>query len=174
MYDVITIGSAVVDIFIQSDEFELKPSKNGVLLSSTGGDKLLVDDFSLRTGGGAGNTAVGFSRLGFRTAIVTEVGVDTWSEIIEEEFHKEIVATNLISKERREKTGGSIILLAKDGVRTILVHRGASSMLDPQDIPKQSVMTADWIHLTNLSAKVDTLKTVFDQLQKKKTRKNFL
>ncbi|MFZ1721795.1 MAG: carbohydrate kinase family protein [Microgenomates group bacterium] len=170
MYDVVTIGSAVVDIFIQSDEFELQPSKGGVFLASTAGDKLLVDDFSLRTGGGAGNSAVGFSRLGFRTAVITEVGVDVWSKIIEEEFHKEFVATNEIAREKREKTGGSVVLLGKNGVRTILVHRGASSMLDPVDIPKKVLQTSDWVHVTNVSARVDTLETIFTMLSKKKSK----
>lgn len=171
MYDVITIGSAIVDIFIQSDEFSIERTPVGVTLSGGENDKLVVSDFTLRTGGGGGNTAVGFARLGYLTAVITEVGQDVWAQIIENEFHQEFVATKLLVREKKEKTGGSVILLGKDGSKTVLVHRGASSMLDPKDIPADELHRTKWIHVSNVSRRLDTLETIFSISLKKPKRK---
>jgi 2-dehydro-3-deoxygluconokinase len=165
MYDIITIGSSLVDSFISSKAFELQKTQEGTLLCQAYGEKIDVDRYIIRTGGGGGNTAVGFSRMGFRTAVITELGKDILSEFIMDDFHKEYVATNLVVREKHEETGGSIILLSKDGGRTIMVHRGASSMLDPKDIPLNYLKSAKWIHLSSIAGQLDTLQHIFSNLK---------
>lgn len=159
---VISIGSALIDIFITSDQF-IK-DKSGLLRVGDPSGKANVDSFVLKTGGGAGNTAVGFSRLGFEAAIISETGHDEFAKIVIEDLKDEGVDTKLIIKERREETGGSIILGCADGSRMILVHRGASSMLDPEDIKTSEVAEADWVHISSLSGRVRTLKNLFKTL----------
>lgn len=161
MYDVITIGSSMVDFFIHSDEFSVTKSNEGILLCQRYGDKIEVDQFTVETGGGGGNTAVGFSRAGFHTAIVTETGKDVLSQLVAESFHAERVATNLIIQEKREQTGGSVILIGSDGGRTVMVHRGAASELDPKDIPADSIAKTDWVHLSSIAGRQETLETIF-------------
>lgn len=170
MYDIITIGSSVVDSFIKSKSFKLQKSDEGVLLCQTYGDKVDVDEYIVRTGGAGTNTAVGFARMGFRTAVVTETGTDTFSEFIISELRKEYVATNFVVSEKSEKTGGSIILLGDDGGRTVMVHRGASAQIDPKDIPAQPLSQAKWVHISSIAGRVDTLQTIFDALQQGDTR----
>lgn len=160
MHDVLTIGSALVDIFIKSHQFVLKPISKGTLICQVYGEKIDVDGFSIVSGGGGSNTAVGFARAGFNVASVTETGKDTLSELILSEFHAECVATNYIVQEKREETGGSVILIGEDGGRTVMVHRGASSMLDPHDIPMKAVKKADWIHLSSIAGRLPALQKV--------------
>lgn len=161
MYDVITIGSALVDIFVASDQFQLRKSQSGTMLCEQYGDKLEIDTFSVCTGGGGGNTAVGFARLGFQVAVVTELGADTWSRVIIDDLHAEHVATPLVISERREQTGGSVILIGHDGGRTVMVHRGAASQLDAKDIPRQKIELARWIHLSSIGGQLPALTAIF-------------
>ncbi len=162
MYDVISIGSSIVDSFITSKSFQVQRTDVGVLLCQTYGEKIDVDEYIIQTGGGGSNTAVGFARMGFRTAVVTELGKDVLANFVIEELHKECVATNLVVSEKNEKTGGSIILLGADGGRTIMVHRGASAQLDPKDIPAAHITHSKWVHLSSLAGQEKTLQFIFD------------
>jgi len=166
MYDIITIGSSVVDIFVMSKNFNISNTDNGVALCQRYGAKLDVDSFIIKSGGGASNTAVGFARLGFRVATVSETGKDDFANIVLEDLHKNKVATNLIIQERKEETGGSVVMIGSDGGRTILVHRGASTMLDPKDLPLEKISRARWVHLSSLSGRLDTITTLFKELSK--------
>lgn len=161
MYDLITIGSSLIDIFIQSTEFSLQSGHEGVLLCQKYGDKIELDNFEIKTGGGGSNTAVAFARAGFHTAIITETGQDVLAELIMEDLHRERVATNLVIQEKKERTGGSVILIGQDGGRTVMVHRGAASMLDAHDIPRAKVARAEWVHLSSIAGNLETLTTIF-------------
>jgi ribokinase len=165
-FDIITIGSALVDIFIQTDEFELRQEGEATYLCHAYGEKLEVEGFTGTTGGGGSNTAVGFARRGYATAVVTETGKDVWANFVMEDLSKEQVSTELIQVEKKEETGGAVILVGSDGGRTIMVHRGAASMLDPHDIPKPQLQQAKWIHLSSISGNLDTLQTIFDTIGK--------
>ncbi len=166
MYDIISIGSSMVDFFIQSDEFSVTKSTDGVLLCQRYGDKIEIDKFSVLTGGGGSNTAVGFARAGFHSAVVTETGKDVLANLILDGFHQESVATNLVIQEKQEQTGGSVILIGQDGGRTIMVHRGAASLIDPTDIPLHAIEKTRWVHLSSIAGRQTTLATIF------KTRTN--
>jgi len=161
MFQVLTIGSSLIDVFISSDEFKLHPVKEGVLLCQPFGDKIEVDSFDLATGGGGGNTAVGFARLGFKTGVISELGKDVLADFIIKDFQKEYVMTNYLISERKEETGGSVMLVGSTGDRTVMVHRGAASMLDPEDLPEDQIKLAGWIHLSSISGRQGTLEHIF-------------
>ncbi len=165
MQDILTIGSALIDIFIKSPHFEIEKSATGAKLCQMYGEKLEVSSFEVRTGGGGSNTAVGFARAGFSVASITETGNDVFSGVILDEFHKEFVSTRFVAQERKEQTGGSVILVGSDGGRTVMVHRGASSLLDPRDIPVVSLRDCKWVHLSSIAGRLETLQTIGDALQ---------
>ncbi len=161
MYDVITVGSAVVDIFIESTTFKIEKHQDQLYLCQLYGEKNEIDSFELQPGGGGGNTAVGFARMGFKTGLVSETGKDTLSDVLVSNFHAEYVATNLLVQEKLEQTGGSVILLGQGGKRSILVYRGAASMLDPHDIPTSQLKRAKWVHVASVGGRTAALKKVF-------------
>lgn len=158
---VFSIGSAIVDMFVRSRDFTVKPTDEGVMLCQKYGAKIELDSFELHTGGGGGNTAVGFSRLGFEATVVAETGRDLMAKLVIDDLHNEKVVTDYLIKEKKEETGGSIILTGQDGGRTALVHRGAASQLDPQDIPAEALAKAEWIHLSSIAGRFLTLQTIF-------------
>lgn len=169
MYDIISIGSSLVDIFIQASGLEKGRQNDQQIL--TYGDKVELDDFHVFSGGGASNTAVAFARLGLQTAVIAETGRDEFARIIVEDFQQEGVATNLLVQEKLERTGGSLLLVAKDGERIALTYRGAAASLDPYDIPAFWLAETPWIHLSNSGANPATLQKIFQTVAKSQQSK---
>jgi len=160
MFDALTIGSALADIFISSSDFELQQTGDGIFLCQMYGAKIEVDSFALHTGGGASNVAAGLSRAGLSVASIVELGKDSLAKMVLDDLQREHVDTEYVISERREQTGGSVILVGHDGGRTVLVHRGASSQLDPKDIPERAIERAGWIHLSSIAGRVPTLRKI--------------
>ncbi len=169
MYQVITIGSALVDILIHSNQFVslANPAlNNDKQMCFPYGEKLEMESFKVYSGGGASNTAVAFSRLGLKTGVICETGHDHFGYIVMREFLQEEVETSLVIREKLEQTGGSVVLVGENGGRTVMVYRGASSMLDPYDIPTYWTSQAKWIHLTSIAGRLKTLDKIFMLVKK--------
>ncbi len=165
MHQIITIGSALVDVFIHTPAFQKVDSPQGAMLCHTHGDKLELKTLNVYTGGGGSNSAVGFARLGFETAVICETGRDNFAYLVKQDFIENQVDTKLIIEEKKEQTGGSIILVCDEGERTVLVHRGASSLLDPFDIPGYWLAQAQRIHLTSIGGRQPTLEKIFSVVE---------
>jgi len=158
---IITIGSALVDVFISSDQFEISRNHQEIFTTRSTGGKLSVDSFKIKTGGGGGNTAAGFAKMGFEASCIAELGADELAQIIVADLTKHGVRTDLLIQERKEETGGSVLLVAQSGERTALVHRGAAAMLDPHDIPESALSKQDWIHLSSVAGRTQTIEEIF-------------
>lgn len=170
MPDIITIGSALVDIFVKSSSFQLQPTDAGTVLCQLYGDKVDVEEFTAFSGGGGSNTAVGFQRMGFSTALVAELGQDSLSSIVKAELADAGVDGQWLIGERQEQTGGSVVLIGPDGGRTVLVHRGAASQLDLHDIPFEELRKTRWIHLSSIAGRQDILEKLFSLIPEHQLR----
>lgn len=165
MPDVITIGSALVDIFVSSPDFQLRENDGNVLVCQRFGEKLELDSLVIETGGAGTNTAVGFQRLGFRVGVVAELGMDAFSDVVVNDLVKNQVETTWLVKERKEQTGGSVILVSQEGGRTVLVHRGAASLLGVEDMPDKALASARWLHISSIGGQMPTLQHIFKRAQ---------
>jgi sugar/nucleoside kinase (ribokinase family) len=161
MIKIVTIGSALVDIFIHSSHFQMSRDQGVSMLCQKYGEKLEVESFEVFTGGGGTNTAVGFRRLGFDTAVIAETGRDAFSQLVENDLRQENVDTSLLIREKKEQTGGTVILVGQDGGRTALIHRGAAAELDVRDIPHTTLSRANWLHISSTGGNPEFLKAVF-------------
>lgn len=92
MYDFISIGSSLVDIFISSSDLETSRDQKQQIL--TYGDKLDLTDFHMFSGGGASNTAVSLARLGYKAAVISETGQDEFSNLIISDFEEKVSVLN--------------------------------------------------------------------------------
>lgn len=155
----LSIGSSLVDIFITAPDFDFS-GQVAVVAPDMAGGKLPIDSFKLRTGGGASNTAVGFSRQGFEASVISEMGYDQLSELVVQEFQQEGVQIRNLVREKREETGGSVILVDSDGERLVFVHRGAAAMLDPEDIDAAAFWRVGWVHVSSLGGRIETLQKI--------------
>jgi sugar/nucleoside kinase (ribokinase family) len=138
-YDVVCVGSASIDCFakIPVDFHDIKH-----------GSKLLIDDIRLLTGGGGTNVAVGLARLGLKTGFIGEVGQDLSANVIKHELKKEKVDF-IVKQHSRHQTAYSVVLEAKGKDRAILVYKGASSFLHPDEVPKG--IKTKWLYLASVT-----------------------
>jgi sugar/nucleoside kinase (ribokinase family) len=167
MFDVITIGAAVRDVFLLSKEFQMIRSEafsTGMGECVSLGAKIEVEDCVLGTGGGATNAAVTFANLGFQTSTVARIGNDELGRDIVADLTKYKVDTSLIKSVKKGATGYSTLLTASSGERTALVYRGVSGDFTNADLPK--VFSAKWLYITSLSGNLEVLSKIISTAKK--------
>ncbi len=147
MYDVITAGSAVVDAFFYTNVKEI--SINNIKeICYPAGAKILIKKSHFFTGGGATNTAVAFSRLGFKTGCIIKVGNDSnGKKILKELKNEKIDFLGKISK--NDHTDFSVILDSYEHERTIFNYKDASNKLKYSDINFKKLNTK-WFYFSSL------------------------
>ena len=160
-FDVITFGSAVVDVFVDTDVSEKKN-----FISYPVGSKILIKDLKVDVGGGGTNSGVAFSRLGLKTGYIGKLGDDENGRRVLSLLKKEkIKFLGKLSKDAM--TGQSIILDSKEKSRTILTYKGINDTIGLEDIQLGKVKTR-WIYLTSLLGKsFETQKKVVSKLSHK-------
>ncbi len=152
MFDVITFGSATWDIFVRDKEFAFKKDKrffNEKAICFPLGSKIDVDEIHFSSGGGGTNTAVGFSRQGFKTAYCGMIGDDLAGDKVIDDLKRFKVDTSLVSKTDNQSTNHSIVISIPEKDRTILVYRGAS-----ENFLFSTHIKAKWFYLAPLSGKL--------------------
>ncbi len=152
-YDVITVGSALKDIFVDTGLKTMR-TRNTRLIAYPIGFKIAVKDIKFSIGGGATNTAVGFARMGLKTAFLGKIGNDESAKEIIEILKKEKI--DFIGKQEKTTTGHSIILDSFSHNRTILTYKGPSDNLKYSDV-KLSKIKTKWLYLA--SSMKQTLET---------------
>ena len=171
-YDVVTVGAAVLDIFMKSDKFKVVSSGDipgGIAMCEVYGGKMEVEQVEIVSGGGASNCAVSLAKKELKTAIVAEMGNDPQSLLIHRDLEEAGVDTRFLVQEAGETTAVSVILIAEDGGRSIMVHRGASAMLTKHDLPWEELETR-WMHISSLGGNTELLKEIIKWAKSNKVR----
>ncbi|MBU0461819.1 MAG: carbohydrate kinase family protein [Nanoarchaeota archaeon] len=169
MYDVITLGSATLDLFADTDSelltIQTKETKDKHICYPSG-TKIVVKRLNFFTGGGGTNTGVSFSRLGLKTAYLGHMSDDDDAQFIMKELKKEKV--DFIGTRGKEKTNYSIILDSIEHDRTILIFRDSSDKLRFSKINKAKLKTR-WFYMSSLIG--DSYKTALQILRYAKQHK---
>jgi len=123
MHDIFTIGDATVDTILQIDDATLNCDikEHECQICFTYADKIPVAGGVQTVGGNAVNVAVGTSKLGLSTGIITEVGDDMNGRFIIDTLDKHSITTTKVRVQRGKDTRYAIILNYK-GERTILSY----------------------------------------------------
>ncbi|HTZ41717.1 MAG TPA: carbohydrate kinase family protein [Candidatus Omnitrophota bacterium] len=143
MFDIVTFGSAVADTFIDTD----MAGKGGNLCYPLG-SKILIKNLKFEIGGGGTNTAVAFSRLGFKTGYIGKLGEDFNGRMILDLLKKEGVQF-LGKTQPRMMTGYSVILDSKQHERTVLTYKGVNDDVKISDINTKQMQTR-WLYFSSL------------------------
>lgn len=144
---IITIGSATLDLFFQSED--LPQSKDGLRLSLAYGGKYVAKKFAQSIGGGGCNAAVSLARQGFDTFFWGKIGTDWAGNQVRKKLDAEKVGISLIQKSKQ--TNVSAILVGQKGERTIITFRSQNDKLDFNETVKASFREVDWIYQANLN-----------------------
>ena len=164
MCDIITIGSATMDVFVESSEANIvsvfSKDKKSEFMSYPYGAKIEIEDFSSQVGGGGVNTACNFANLGFNTGAIFKIGDDVYSRGILEYFKSKNVDLSNIVQDPKVSTGFSIILVSFQGDRTVLAHRGANGKIKKSDINFEAIKNAKFLYIAPMNG--DSTKILDD------------
>ncbi|TAN33774.1 carbohydrate kinase family protein [Patescibacteria group bacterium] len=154
MYNLITIGDAVIDthVFIDDATVQCDVNHENCQLCLDYASKVPITGSFQSLGGNAANVAVGATKLGLKCAAITSLGTDANGKLILEELKKNNVDTSLTSQDPRTLTRYSIILNFK-GERTILSYHQKRKYDWPRTVPP-----VDWIYYTSLSEGFENLQ----------------
>lgn len=172
MYDIITLGSATVDVFVKTKHPEIIKHKQHDDVCYAIGQKILVNDLHVDTGGGGTNTAVAFARLGLRTGWIGKIGTDLHAKTVLDEMKREHI--DFLGVSGAGMTGYSVILTGLEHNRTILTYKGINDKLLPKEVLWNKFKTK-WMYLSTmmnksfatlkhaaLSAKTNKIKYAFN------------
>ncbi len=146
MLDFIAIGDSTLDVFLQISEATVscQLNKEQCLLCLQYAEKIPVESVVQIPGAGnASNAAVGASRLGLKSAIVSVLGKDELGQVIIAGWKKEKVDTRYVTLDAKHGTNYSTVLNFK-GERTILVHGERRNYRLPK------LDGAKWLYYTSL------------------------
>lgn len=158
MFDVVSFGSVLVDLFVNTGIAEEKGFMYYPL-----GEKIQIKELRFDIGGGGTNTAVAFSRLGLKTGYVGKIGDDESGKKIIQMLKKEKI--KFLGKVEKDKiTGHSIILDSKGGERTILIYKGINDDISMKDVKK---FKTKWLYFSSSGGKsFQTKKELIENMKK--------
>ena len=175
MYDVITVGSATVDVFAKTRFSELikiiDPKGETDLLAFPSGSKILIDELEFTTGGGGTNTAVALSRLGHKVGFIGKLGTGTNSDFIHKDMKKEKI--DMLCSHGKGHAGYSVILDTLEHDRTILTYKGINDELRHKDIPYKKLKTKWFYFSSMLEESFHTLEGLAEFAQQHKIKVAF-
>lgn len=154
MYDLITIGDSTIDTFLLLDDAHLGAGlrKEDELLCLRYADKIPIVKSDQSVGGNATNVAVGTTKLGLKTAIITELGDDLNGQAIKQALEKAGIDTKFVKNLKNSETRYSVVLNYR-GERTILSYHTKRNYTFPK-IPRTK-----WIYYTSLSESFEKIQT---------------
>lgn len=171
MKKILTIGSAMQDVFIQYDNVETlhmhTKEEDLAYVCMRAGRKIEVKDLVFYCGGGASNSAVSFARSGFDVSIFCKIGTDQAGDFIINSLKKENVCPNNILKTNTAQSGSSFIIPGPQGNSAVLTYRGANITITEQELPESAIINADQLYITSLSGPAAPLLISIAQLAKK-------
>ncbi|MBM3257295.1 MAG: carbohydrate kinase family protein [Candidatus Liptonbacteria bacterium] len=147
-YDLICIGDVVMDAFIGLHEASVHCDLNHrrCELCMSFADKIPYESLTIAAAvGNASNVAVGASRLGLKTAILTAVGKDQYGEEIKAVYRKEKVGTEFVKVNPKKPTNYHFVLTYK-AERTILVKHEEFEYYDPKSLDART----KWIYFSSI------------------------
>jgi sugar/nucleoside kinase (ribokinase family) len=154
-FDVISIGSATIDIFVKSNDFIYDKK----FLSLKASSKNEIYQSTICSGGGATNSSVAFSVLGLKSACISLVGKSNLNNFIFEDLQKYRVFDKFIITNKSQSTDFSIILVAPDGTRSILTYRGQTS-LEEKHFKWSQLKKCKWFYVSSLEGNIDLLEKI--------------
>lgn len=167
MFDIITVGSGLVDIFVETGNKLFQQVKKGNshdVVHVPFGEKIQVKDVRVFTGGGGSNTAVAFSLMGFKTGFIGLLGNDANADMVSKEFTKNKVA-QLLKARANKLNGFSVILDAKGHDRTILTYKGPCDELKKEFLPNS--INTKWLYCASMMGESMKTEAMLAQYAKK-------
>lgn len=136
MPDVVALGDVNVDIIAHFDAYPAK------------GEDALAYSTEFHCGGSAANTAMALARMGLDVMLISRVGPDSLALKALNSLNEAGVMPDGLQRDPAAMTGLMYVVVTPDGERTILGHRGANVLTDPNQIGEEEIRDARLFHLS--------------------------
>lgn len=136
--EVISLGDVAVDQLVSVPRYPLN------------GEDSEVSGMERHPGGSAANFAVAIARLGMRSGFIGKTGSDEAGRFVGDDLKREGVDVSHL-KEASGGTGTVIVLVDKEGQRTMLSFRGVNTKLTMHEIPREYIASSKWLHVSGYS-----------------------
>jgi len=161
MLDLLTIGDVKLDAFISLDRCKDKCDLRKKKIEFAFGEKISVDLMAQLIAGSAPNVATALSRMGKKTAVISNMGDDATYTLALEVLRKEKVDSSFIKSFKNTASAYSAVLNLQ-GEKTILV----SYLHKPLKLPRPFPQTK-WVYLCEMGNSYEqTYKELLRELQK--------
>ncbi|MGF1470189.1 MAG: PfkB family carbohydrate kinase [Rubrobacteraceae bacterium] len=127
--DVLSVGETVVDFISHNMVHSLRTANS----------------FTRYLGGQPANTAVYVAKLGGRSAILSKIGTDHFSEYLEDQLQRHGVSTESLQRSD-ESPSTNIFVTRTVSVPDFQVNRGADTLLDMSEVTPELVGRARVVH----------------------------
>ncbi|MCX7678049.1 MAG: adenosine kinase [Spirochaetes bacterium] len=153
MYDVIGIGSALLDLTCEVDysfleQLKLKKGTMQLIDEQTSRnirEMMKGKEIIVTPGGSAANAMAGVTNLGGKSAFIGKVGSDPEGDFYIAETEKEGVVCKI--SRHSALTGHAITFITPDSERTFATHLGAAVHLRPEDVPVEEIKNSRILHV---------------------------
>lgn len=154
--DFLAIGDTAIDVFIRIKDAKVTCDINeeNCTISMRWGDKIPFESATVVPGvGNAANAAVAASRLGLKTAFVSNVGVDRNGDDVLDALGKEKIDTSFIKRHEGVDTNYHYVLWY-ESERTILVKQNPYPYALPENLPVPKT-----VYFSSVKGEVDAYHT---------------
>ena len=134
--DVTCVGIIVADVFVRPVRGLPEP-----------GGLHLVDELTIRGGGGALSTATLLARLGLSVELVGKVGKDPFGDYLVHLMDGRNVSHRHLVRDTSTPTSASVVLVARNGERSFLHLPGANGSLQLSEIDMDLVRSGRALHV---------------------------
>jgi ribokinase len=172
IFDIITVGSNVIDVFVKTDpdESDLIRIKHGrlapeELIAYALGTKIIIKEMEFQIGGGGTNTGTALARLGLNTAYLGKIGEDENGLKVFNSLKKEgIKFIGTLGKQN----GYSVILDSVGNDRTILTFKGCNNDLTFAELKKEQMKAKAFYLCSMMGESFTTLEHIAAHAKKQK------
>ena len=143
MPDIVALGDVNVDIIAHFGSY---PGK---------GQDALAYSTEFHCGGSAANTAMALARMGLDVVLISRVGPDSLALKALNSLSEAGVISTGLQRDPAAMTGLMYVVVTPDGERTILGHRGANVLTDPNKMREEDIRDARLFHLSGYALLAD-------------------
>ena len=143
MPDIVALGDVNVDIIAH---FASYPGK---------GQDALAFSTEFHCGGSAANTAMALARMALDVVLISRVGPDSLALKALNSLSEAGVIPTGLQRDPAAMTGLMYVVVTPDGERTILGHRGANVLTDPNQMREEDIRDARLFHLSGYALLAD-------------------
>ncbi len=171
-YDVVGLGSAIVDAITHADDEFLDDwgiDKGGMTLIDEDRAHLLYDAMGPAgetSGGSAANTVAGVASFGGRAAFIGTVRDDQLGEIFRHDIRAAGVDFDVPSGIEGPSTARCLILVTPDAQRSMSTYLGISSLVDPANVDEALVADSKVVYcegyLWDMPQTIEAITKAFD------------